>query len=55
VTERRVPLRGSRTTFVFGIALIPRATRLVASTFTAVAVSDFLQLAYAAAERRAKG
>lgn len=36
-----------------GLVLAPRLTRLVASTFTAVAVSDFLQLAYAAAHRLA--
>ncbi|PZM93440.1 MAG: hypothetical protein DIU79_10915, partial [Actinobacteria bacterium] len=36
-----------------GLVLAPRLTRLVASTFTAVAVSDFLQLAYAAGHRLA--
>ena len=39
-----------------GLVLVPRFTRLVATTFTAVAASDFLQLAYTAgknvAERR---
>jgi hypothetical protein len=41
------------TSFVLGLVLAPRATRLVASTFTAVAAADFLQLAYTAAEDRA--
>jgi hypothetical protein len=41
------------TSFVLGLVLAPRATRLVATTFTAVAAADFLQLAYAAAEERA--
>jgi hypothetical protein len=39
------------TGFVFGLALRPRATRLVASLFAALTVADFLQLAYSAAER----
>jgi len=33
-----------------GLVLAPRATRLVATVMTAVAASDFLQLAYAAAQ-----
>jgi hypothetical protein len=33
-----------------GLVLAPRVTRLVAATFTAVAASDFLQLAYGAAK-----
>jgi hypothetical protein len=41
------------TSFVLGLVLAPRATRLVATTFTTVAAADFLQLAYAAAEERA--
>jgi hypothetical protein len=36
-----------------GLVLAPRLTRLVATGFTAVAASDFLQLAYAAAKRAA--
>jgi hypothetical protein len=34
-----------------GMVFAPRLTRLVATTFTAVAVSDVLQLAYAAAQQ----
>jgi hypothetical protein len=34
----------------FGLLLRPRTTRLVTTTFAAVAVSDFLQQAYAAAK-----
>lgn len=34
-----------------GLVFAPRLTRLVAATFTAVAVSDVLQLGYAAAQR----
>jgi len=41
------------TGFTGGMVLAPRATRLVAMTFTAVAGSDFLQLAYGAAKRLA--
>jgi hypothetical protein len=37
-----------------GLVLAPRATRLVATTFTAVAASDFLQLAYTAARNGAE-
>jgi hypothetical protein len=37
------------TGFVTGLVAAPRATRLVASTFAAVALSDFLQMAYAKA------
>jgi hypothetical protein len=40
------------TGFVFGLVLAPRATRLVATVFTALAASDLLQLAYAAALKR---
>ncbi len=43
------------TGFVFGLVLAPRATRLVASTFTALTAADFLQFAYAAAEERVTG
>jgi hypothetical protein len=44
--------------FAAGLVLAPRLTRLAAATFTAVAVSDALQLGYAAAQqlpRRAAG
>jgi hypothetical protein len=37
---------------MFGLVVAPRPTRFVASTFAVVAVSDFLQLAYAAAQQR---
>jgi hypothetical protein len=39
------------TGFVCGLTVAPRATRLVAATFTAVAGADFLQLAYAASQQ----
>jgi hypothetical protein len=38
---------------VSGSALAPRATRLFASVFGAVTISDFLQVAYKASEERA--
>jgi hypothetical protein len=38
--------------FTLGLVAAPRPTRLVASVFTIVAVSDFLQVAYRAAENR---
>lgn len=38
-----------------GLVLAPRATRLAATVLTLVAASDFLQLAYAAAQRAADG
>ena len=38
-----------------GLVLAPRATRLLAATFTAVAASDFLQLAYGAAKEFTRG
>jgi hypothetical protein len=41
------------TGFTAGYVLAPRATRLAAMSLTALAGSDFLQLAYAYAERRA--
>ena len=40
--------------FAAGMVLAPRSTRLVASVFATKAVSDFLQLAYKAAEERAE-
>jgi hypothetical protein len=39
------------TGFVAGMVFAPRATRLLAATFAGVAVSDFLQYAYAAAQK----
>ncbi|WP_422773527.1 DUF1360 domain-containing protein [Plantactinospora sp. WMMC1484] len=36
-----------------GLVLAPRLTRLVATAFTAVAASDFLQMGYAVAQRAA--
>jgi hypothetical protein len=39
------------TGFVAGMVFAPRATRLVAATFAGVAVSDFLQYAYAGAQK----
>ena len=39
------------TGFVAGLVFAPRATRLVAATFAGVAVSDFLQYAYAGAQK----
>ncbi|MCU1486275.1 MAG: hypothetical protein JWN67_3021 [Actinomycetia bacterium] len=39
------------TGFVAGLVFAPRATRLVAATFAGVALSDFLQYAYAGAQR----
>jgi hypothetical protein len=39
------------TGFVFGLVLRPRATRVAASVFVALTVADFLQFAYAAAEK----
>lgn len=38
-----------------GLVLAPRLTRLVATALTAVAASDFLQMAYAIAQRQAEG
>lgn len=42
------------TSFTFGMLLAPRATRQVASVFCAVTASDYLQLAYCAAEKKAE-
>ncbi len=42
------------TGFTAGLVFAPRFTRLVAATFTAVAVSDALQLGYAAAQQLPK-
>ena len=42
------------TGFVAGTVLAPRATRVAATTFAAVAVSDALQFGYAALERTAE-
>jgi hypothetical protein len=38
-----------------GLVLAPRLTRLVATALTAVAASDFLQMAYATAQQAAEG
>jgi hypothetical protein len=43
------------TGFAIGLVFAPRLTRLVAATGTALAGSDFLQLAYARAQRAAAG
>lgn len=43
------------TAFTAGLVFAPRATRLVAAAATALAGSDFLQLAYARAQRAAQG
>jgi len=42
------------TGLAFGFVLAPRATRLVATVFTAAAASDILQFVYVAAEKRAE-
>jgi hypothetical protein len=42
------------TGFAAGLVFAPRFTRLAATTFTAVAVSDALQLGYAAAQQLPK-
>jgi Protein of unknown function (DUF1360) len=41
--------------FHLGLLYAPRATRVVASTFTALTISDFLQIAYKAADDRGLG
>ena len=41
--------------FHAGILFAPRTTRFSASVLTAMAVSDFLQIAYRAAEKRGLG
>ena len=38
-----------------GLIFAPRVTRTVASTFTALAIADFLQIAYKAADERGLG
>lgn len=42
------------TGFVFGMIMAPRVTRLAATVFTALSASDFLQLGYATAVKRAE-
>lgn len=42
------------TGFVTGMVVAPKATRLVASTFATVSISDFLQMAYALAGQAAE-
>jgi hypothetical protein len=41
--------------FHAGLIFAPRTTRIVASTLTALTLSDFLQIAYKAAEERGLG
>jgi uncharacterized protein DUF1360 len=41
--------------FHVGLVYAPRTTRIVASTFTALTISDFLQIGYKAAEERGLG
>lgn len=41
--------------FHVGLVYGPRTTRMVASTFTALTIADFLQIAYKAAEERGLG
>ena len=41
--------------FHVGVAYAPRPTRTLASTFTALTIADFLQIAYKAAEERGLG
>lgn len=43
------------TAFVIGLIFMPRLTRLIAGTFTALAGADFLQLAYAKAQQMTEG
>ena len=43
------------TSFTFGLLTAPRATRWAASVLTSLALSDFLQFAYAWAEQQAEG
>ena len=42
------------TGFVTGLVVAPRATRVVAATFSVVALADFLQMAYAMAGNAAE-
>ena len=41
--------------FHAGLLFAPRVTRVAASTLTALTISDFLQIAYKAAEERGLG
>lgn len=41
------------TAFVFGLVLAPRPTRLLAGILVSLGISDFLQIAYKAAEHKA--
>lgn len=43
------------TAFSVGLLFAPRLTRFVASVFSALTISDFLQIAYKAAEERGLG
>ncbi len=40
------------TAFMFGLVVAPRATRVVGSTFAALTGADFLQMAYALADKK---
>jgi hypothetical protein len=40
------------TALELGLIFAPRVTRLIAATFTAITIADFLQIAYKAAEKR---
>ncbi|MBV8863586.1 MAG: DUF1360 domain-containing protein [Mycobacterium sp.] len=42
------------TAFVIGLIFVPRLTRLIAGSFTALAGADFLQLAYVKAQQAAE-
>jgi hypothetical protein len=42
------------TSFVFGLALAPQATRMAASVFASLTLADFLQFGYAWAEQKAE-
>ncbi len=41
--------------FAFGLVFAPRPTRFVAAVFAALTISDFLQIAYKAAEEKGLG
>lgn len=45
----------SSTAFAAGMYFAPRVTRVAASVFATVAIADFLQFGYAAAEKAAEG
>lgn len=43
------------TALMFGLVLAPRATRFTAAVLSTLTAADFLQFAYAGAERRSQG